>query len=312
MTEPSHLPCPLCRHTDFAPVRRFDDGVVVGRCLACGLLYTPRVHPEPSTVLAPTTVDELRREFAPILEGRRHHNRRRAFLAYLDVLERHAPGRRLLDVGCAHGFFGRAAMDRGWTVTGVEPNHGMARFAREVNGLAVREGTLDSVDLGDGVFDAVSFTDVLEYIPDPLEALRTVAGRLAPGGVVFLKVPNARSFVLRQRVGFVPGGGEPFSPSRRVVHYTDASLPRLVRTAGLEVVDAGAAHPIHSPRKEDQGARWQELEPRWYEMPVQRAVRRLLDVAGRVEAAVAGRNDLSPALYVVGRVAGDTDAADRR
>lgn len=301
-TEPASLPCPLCGHGAFEPIRRFGDGVVVGECAGCGLFYTPRPHPEPSTVLAPTTVDELRREFAPILDGRRHHNRRRAFLDYLAVVERHAPGRRLLDVGCAHGFFGRAALDRGWTVTGVEPNAGMARFAREVNGLDVRQGTLDAVDLGDGAFDAVSFTDVLEYIPDPVGALRTVAARLVPGGIVFLKVPNARSFALRQRVGFIPGGGEPFSPSRRVVHYTDESLPRLVRTAGLEVVAAGAAHPIHSPRV-PAGARWQELEPRWHEIPVQRTARRLLDAAGRIEAAVLGRNDLSPAIYVVGRTA---------
>lgn len=302
--DPTRSPCPLCGTEDYTPIRSFPDGVVVGRCTSCGLIHTPVRHPAPSTVLAPTTVDELRASFAPILDGRRNHNRRRAFLDYLAIVGRHAPGRRLLDVGCAHGFFGRTAIDAGWTVTGVEPNEGMADFAREVSGLDVLHGTLDRVDLGERRFDAASFTDVLEYIPDPLGAVRTVAEHLVPGGIVFLKVPNARSFVLRQRVRVVPGGGEPFSPSQRVVHYTDESLPRLLRDAGLEVVETGAPLPIHSPPRDAQAGRWQEFEARWWEIPVQRAARRTLDWLGRAEAALAGRNDLSPSIYAVGRRAG--------
>lgn len=303
-TSNPRLRCPLCGASDYEGLKRFDDGVEVGRCAGCGLLYTPLRHVSPEKVLAPTTVEALRNVFAPILRGERSHNRARNFREYLGIVARHAPGRRLLDVGCAHGFLGREARGAGFTVTGVEPNAGMAAFAAEVNGLEILEGTLESVDLASRTFDAVTFTDSLEYVPDPVGALRKVAEHLAARGIVFLKVPNGRSFLLRHRLarfGVRGGGGEPFSPSRRVVHYTRQTLAAVAEAAGLEPIEAGEPRPVHSPPRHCRGETWVEVEPRWHEALAERAARAALHHIGRLESALLRRNDLSPSLYVVAR-----------
>lgn len=103
---------------------------------------------------------------------------------------------RVLDVGCAAGGFGALLKAKGKAreVWGIELNAEAARRA---------EGRLDRVLVGDAVerlremprgeFDAVCFTDVLEHLAWPDEALREAVRCLAPGGVVVASLPNIRN-----------------------------------------------------------------------------------------------------------------------
>jgi SAM-dependent methyltransferase len=285
-------------------VKQFADGIVVGRCVACGLLYTPRRHPEPEGVLAPIDPDELKVLSRPIVDGSRRYYRSRNFDEYLDLIEPHAPGRRLLDVGCGQGFFLLAAQGRGYEVTGLEPSRSAAGFARDVLRLTILEGRLSDVDLGEQQWDVMTFTDSLEYLPEPLEDLRKAVAHLTPRGVAFLKVPNGDYFSFRHSIerhlGHRVGVDEAFGPSRRVVHYTASTLNRLSELAGLQCLEIGVCQPIHSP----QWLQWTgldlEMEPPFIAgWPIHWA-RRALHAVGRAEAALfSGRSHLAQALYLV-------------
>ena len=302
---PAPLPCPLCGADAPRLLKRFPDGVAVGRCLPCGFLYTPERHRSPETVLAPASLEALREQYGPVLEGRSHHYRRDHYRAFLDRVGRYVPAGRLLDVGCAHGFLGREARARGYAVTGVDPHPGMAAFAREENGLDVLEGTLDAVDLGERRFDVVMFTDSFDYVLDPVGGLRKVAAALDPGGVVFVKVPNALSSLLRlrlERLGIEVGEGA-FSPSQRAAHYTRETLARTLEAAGLVVVEEGFPSPIHSPTARARREGRAELARRPGEGLPARAARGLLHAAGLLEASLTGgTNHLAQAVYAVARL----------
>lgn len=295
--------CLLCGSDDYQPVKEFRDGVVVGRCAACGFLYTPRRHHSPEGLFFGADVQMLRVLCWPLVAGERTHYRNRNFLAYLRLIGKHAPGRRLLDVGCAQGFFLAAARAQGYEVTGVEPSPAMAEFAEAMLGLRVLKGRLDQVDLGDGLWDAVSFTDSLEYLPDPVRDLRAIGLHLPPRGIVFIKVPNGAYFLLRHSIESRFGLGlsldEAFSPSRRVGHYTTQSLERLVREAGLDVLEIGVCPPVDSP----VWRRWTgldlEIEAPWFMGLAGRAARRLLSGLGVAELALTGGTRLAPSLYVL-------------
>ena len=210
---PVPLNCPLCHSDSAEPIKRFAGGVVVGRCKSCGLLYTPARHPEPDDILTGTPEAELRVLYRPILEGRVRHFRERNFRDYLRIIEAHTKGRRLLDVGCAHGLFPALAAKNGYEVMAVEPSRPMAAFARDVLGLAVLEGRLDQVQIDAvGPFDVVTFTDSAEYLPDPVRDIGKAAQRLARDGIVFVKVPNGDYFRLRHGLessGRARTAGEP-------------------------------------------------------------------------------------------------------
>lgn len=293
--------CLVCGAAPGPAVKTFADGVTVVRCPNCGLYYASPRRLAPETLLANTTLEHLRERYGPIVDGSARYYRASIFEHYLGRLERLAPGRRLIDIGCAQGFFPALARERGWDVHAVEPSPPMAAFASQVLGLDVREGTLDSAGLDGWEADAVSFTDSLEYVPDPVGGLKRVHAALAPRGVVLIKVPNAGYFALWQRIERLAGrsfGTDPFSPSERVAHYTGATLARLVEAAGFEVVHTESAPPIHSPVRVGAAA---EAEAPWNVAPLQRLVRRAFYLLGRLERALLRRDHFGQAVLVVAR-----------
>jgi len=306
MNSPQVVPqvCVLCRQSPYTRVKQFSDGVVVGRCVGCGLLYTPLRHPEPEGLLDRNDVNDMKVLSRPIIDGAKQHYRSQNFAEYLARIEEYAFGRRLLDVGCAQGFFLAAARERGYDVVGLEPSRAVALFAREALGLTVLEGRLCDVELGERQWDVVTFTDSLEYLPDPLEGLRKIVAHLAPRGIVFLKVPNGDYFlarhVIEQRLGRGLGLDEAFGPSRRVVHYTRPTLGRLIELAGLKCLDWGVCRPIDSP----PWLRWTglalEMRPPASAGWSLRLVRRALHALSRAERVfLPRRNHFAQALFLV-------------
>jgi 2-polyprenyl-3-methyl-5-hydroxy-6-metoxy-1,4-benzoquinol methylase len=298
--------CLICGETAYRVLKRFDDGVVVGECVRCGLMYTPLRHPVPESLLFGNRQDELQILHRAILSGRKKHFRKRNFIDYLERIERYAKGRRLLDVGCAHGFFPATARERGFEVTAVEPSPGMADFAEKNLNVNVLRGRLDQVDLGEGEWDVVTFTDSAEYIPTLVEDLRRVVTHLAPGGVLFLKVPNGDYFRMRHRAEekfkMRIGGEVAFSPSLRVAHYSRHSLQRLARTLNLQVLEIAACPPIDSAPWHSVVGLHLEVEAPWFLDAKGHLMRRVLHALGQAQSRLCrGRNSYSPSIYLIAR-----------
>jgi SAM-dependent methyltransferase len=282
----------------------------VGRCVGCGLLYTPLRHLEPEGLLAGNEISDLKVLSRSIVDGTKRHYRSRNFAEYLVRIEKHACGRRLLDVGCAQGFFLAAARERGYDVVGIEPGRSVALFARESLGLRILEGRLCDVDLGEQQWDVVTFTDSLEYLPDPVGGLRKIIAHLAPRGIVFLKVPNGDYFLFRhaieQRVGRGLGLDEAFGPSRRVVHYTGLSLDRLVELVGLKRLHWGVCRPIDSPPWVQWTGLALEMQPPAFARWSLRLARRALHAFSRAQMMLyPARNHFAQALFLVAARAQD-------
>jgi SAM-dependent methyltransferase len=171
---------------------------------------------------------------------------RRTAHASLDQIERyvmtaHPP--HILDLGCWVGFLLAEARDRGWTVTGVEPSAFAARYAREHHGLAVLEQDLLSADLPAGRFDAIVLGDVIEHLTDPLAALHHIATLLAPGGVLYLTVPDSGSRLARAM------GRRWWSViPTHVQYFSRHSLSVLLRRAGFEPLEIATAPKTFSVR----------------------------------------------------------------
>src|SRR4051794_29492206 len=156
--------------------------------------------------------------------------------ATLALIERHVPVGRMLDLGCWVGYLLAEARLRGWDVTGVEPSAFAAAFARDHLGLPVVETDLFSAPLPERGFDAIVLGDVIEHLPDPAGALERIAALLAPGGVLYMALPDAGSAVAR-------GMGRRWWSviPTHVQHFTRGSMTRLLRRAGyapLELVTA--------------------------------------------------------------------------
>lgn len=116
------------------------------------------------------------------------------------VLRRLHGRRRVLEVGCASGWFSGVLREHGHDVTGIEGDPRSAERARAggtrvVVGDAEQATTWESAGNG---YDAVLLMHVLEHLADPWEALRRARVRLAPGGVVVSLLPNVASWRVRR------------------------------------------------------------------------------------------------------------------
>ncbi len=185
-------------------------------------------------------VDEAMRE-----EGLEHLRQRNFHSLMADLTERvqgvSGKPRRLLDVGCAHGWFleaGRGNFD----VVGIEPDARIAALAAG-KGLQVRKGFFPDVLDSQELFDVIVFNDVLEHIPDIGAALRACAQHLAPGGWVVVNAPAStgvlyRTSKLMARVGLSASFERMWQkgfPSPHVHYLDDSSVRAIAEKAGLKV-----------------------------------------------------------------------------
>lgn len=112
-------------------------------------------------------------------------------------MERQMPHKgRLLDLGCGPGVFLRVARTRGWQPQGLELSTVSAEACRAA-GFDVIAQPLDQAQLEPGAFDAVVLHHVLEHLHDPNDTLHRCHKLLRRGGLLFIAVPNARSWRAR-------------------------------------------------------------------------------------------------------------------
>lgn len=101
------------------------------------------------------------------------------------LIDRIGPGGRVLEVGCAYGFFLEVAGDHFDTV-GVEVSSDAVASCRE-RGLDVHQGELTSdFIMRHGPFDAVVMLDVIEHLPDPAKTLELAFQSTRGGGCVVI------------------------------------------------------------------------------------------------------------------------------
>ena len=89
------------------------------------------------------------------------------------------PG-KLLDVGCAAGFFLEAAAQH-WQAVGSELSEYARRNAVD-RSLRIYPGDFLKQEFEEAPFDVVTMWEVLEHLSDPLQACRKSASLLRPGG----------------------------------------------------------------------------------------------------------------------------------
>lgn len=154
---------------------------------------------------------------------------------YAALLQKHhvATG-RVLDIGAAAGFFLQGLQDRDWQGTGVEPNGGMAEYARTRLKLDVRQGTLEGLQLQDQ-FDLVSMIQVVAHLTDPVAAFSAAAEHTREGGYWIVETWNYRSLSARM-MGRM---WHEYSPPRTLHWFCPASMRRLAADQGMTFVASG-------------------------------------------------------------------------
>jgi len=221
------------------------------RCGGCGLVYLdPRLDSRSLSRLYELWYGYAYRR---IFQDDRHiAERRREFERHhLRTLDRAAPeAGTLLDVGCGSGIFLAVAARSGWRGVGVEFDPATAASGRLAYGVDIRCGTLAQTIADDERFDAITLFDYLEHSAVPGEDLSLLAARLAPGGVMLVRVPNQGGWQARWM-----GARWVNVISNHLSYFEPQVLAGALRKRGLQIV---------SVRAGNYRSEWQIVRGHWH------------------------------------------------
>lgn len=237
---PFQRPCPVCgsfegrglAQLDFAV---FDDETLPGRldlvaCRDCGhCFYDGR--------LSQALVDDhyrrnryLAASLTPGAGGQSEPDRRHQ----RQIIERVRPwlgpnfDRPIYDVGCGRGGLLKALAEAGFRrALGVELLPEAVEMIR-AGGRAALEGSALALPAEEPAPGLVIYSHVFEHLPAPAEALGQARRRLAPGGLIYIEVPDASRY-------------EAAIPWRALYqehlsHFTPPDLKSLLIKAGFEIM----------------------------------------------------------------------------
>lgn len=155
---------------------------------------------------------------------------RREFARCVDLVCRHRRSGRLLDLGCAYGFFLKEAQGQ-FDVTGIELAEDAARYCRQ-SGLNVLSGVADEVSMARiGEVDVITMFDVIEHLPQPHETLALCCRHLKPGGIIVITTGDFASLTAR----WMGRRWRLMTPPQHLWFFTRASLLRMSAPLGLSM-----------------------------------------------------------------------------
>jgi SAM-dependent methyltransferase len=145
-------------------------------------------------------------------------------------LSSHVPGGRLLDLGCAAGFFLIGATEH-YEATGVEVSAYASRYARDEFGLRVHTGEIFDAPLADEEFDVVTMWDVVEHLADPTGVLADVARVTRPDGLLVLTTGDVEGPLAHRDLEH----WDLMCPPAHLLFFSRLTLELLLNSAGFQV-----------------------------------------------------------------------------
>ena len=225
----SALDCPACDRATAHRLLYRKNNCDILRCEQCGLGRTDASGFDPVSYYtgdyfegghADGYADYLGAE--PVL--------RREFRQTVDLIRSLKPNGRLLELGCAYGFFLAEAAPH-YDVTGIELAADAAAFGRG-RGLRIISGVADQPTLaGLGMFDVIVMLDVIEHLPDPRETLALCERHLNPGGIIVISTGDFGSLPAK----LLGSRWRLMTPPQHLWFFTRTSMLRLGKSLGLQM-----------------------------------------------------------------------------
>ena len=159
----------------------------------------------------------------------------------LAAIKRLTDGRRLLDVGCATGFFMEAAADEGFDVRGLEFSTVAIGLARpDIRGRIVCGDVNTLLSREPEKFDVVTAFDIIEHVQNPAKFLDEIGQILRPGGLLAISSPDTGHFLR-----YLMGAKWPMlQPMQHTVLFSRRGIAALLERCGFRDARVETAHKV--------------------------------------------------------------------
>jgi hypothetical protein len=151
------------------------------------------------------------------------------------------PG-RLLDVGCAAGFFVEQARHAGWDARGIDVSEEMVRWGRTHLRLPLTCATFANAEIAETPLDAITMWDYIEHSIDPRSDLAKASEHLHPGGILGLSTGNIGALSAR----LAGRRWHLLTPEHHNFFFDKRTLSRLLDDTGFDVLEARSRASLYS------------------------------------------------------------------
>jgi SAM-dependent methyltransferase len=219
--------CPACGRATPHAFRFHRNGCDILQCRTCGLGRAQTSAFDPAAYYTEDYFSGRRADgysdylgAEPVL--------RREFARSVDFIRRYRAHGKLLELGCAYGFFLMEAA-RYFEVTGIEIAAEAVEHGRRAD-LHILQGTADAANLARvGAVDVIVLFDVIEHLPQPRETLALCRQYLNPGGIVVITTGDFGSTIAR----LAGARWRLMTPPQHLWFFTLESMRRLSGGIGL-------------------------------------------------------------------------------
>jgi len=233
--------CPVCDSSSINPLLTVKDhsvskrDFVIWQCSTCSLRFTQDV-PDSDSIgqfyQSPEYISHTNIATGPV--NKLYQRVRRYTLSQKAALiTRHTvPSGNILDMGAGTGAFLHTMKEKGWNITGLEPDAGARDQAGKSFGVDLQDiSHLEHLPANS--FDAITMWHVLEHVHDLHSTIEKLKSLLKSGGKIFIAVPNYTSkdssiYKLYWAAYDVP---------RHLYHFTPRSMKVLLERHNMRLIE---------------------------------------------------------------------------
>lgn len=161
---------------------------------------------------------------------------------YADKISKYMVPGKVLDIGSAAGFLLKGFENKSWLGMGIEPNNFMVEYGKNIIGVDIKKGTIETVELEDK-FDLIILIQVVAHIYDLKSSINRISNFLNPDGHVLIETWNKDSFTAR----IFGKNWHEFSPPTTLNYFSKKTLNELMYQHGFSIIGQGPPKKsIHS------------------------------------------------------------------
>lgn len=155
------------------------------------------------------------------------------FRRRIELIRKYVDGSRLLDVGCASGFFIEMALKYGFDAYGVELSKQAIALAKPEVGGRITNGDVNLLHVrNEQKFDVVVAFDIIEHTHDPIKFLQDIRDVLSPQGWLVLTTPDTGHFLR-----YLMGSHWPMlQPLQHTYLFSKKAMQKALETAGFNKI----------------------------------------------------------------------------
>lgn len=231
--------CPLCKSGHFLNYHEIRDFAVskefflLNKCADCQLIFT---NPRPTKESIAPYYDfpdyySHQTEAKSITHWIYNQVKKKNLSYKLTLINSLNKDKSLLDYGCGTGDLIHYAQNKGWKVSGIEPNPKARATANQKTRNKVKEEIEELRESKE--FSVITLFHVLEHIHDLRKTVKKILTHLKSEGYLIIAVPNPESWDAKKYGDKWAGWDVP----RHLYHFNETAIQQFQLIFNLNLVD---------------------------------------------------------------------------